>query len=99
VTDSAALARRALAQRDSMRREVARRDSVRREIARRDSVRRATAIETSTGAPSGEASAAIPREAQRETPPVRTPASTPTRRDDQDLMLLSDSLAKAGGRP
>ena len=99
VTDSAALARRAFAQRDSMRRETARRDSVRREIARRDSLRRdserrGAAAEANTGTPRGEASAAIPREPPRETPVVRT---APTRRDDRDLMMLSDSLSGAGG--
>jgi len=63
----------------------------RRAVARRDSVRRAMARD------SAELSArrdSIRREAARQEPAQR-PARQ-TRRDDQDLMMLSDSLAKSG---
>jgi hypothetical protein len=106
--DSAARVRRVLARRDSAQRaivrqdsslrDIARRDSIRREIARRDSIRRdATrrASSAETNAARGRSETAT--ENARETPAVRP--VQPARRDDQDLMLLSDSLAGGGTPP
>jgi hypothetical protein len=99
VDDSAARARRALARRDSAQRAIARdsaeRASERRETARRDSIRRAaaeraSASDSNTGAERSAPTAQAAREA-----PAQRPAAQATRRDDQDLMLLSDSLAKS----
>jgi hypothetical protein len=96
TVDSVARARRAVARRDSVQRAIARRDSLREENARearRDSLRRAAAAEANPGSGRSESAA----ENARETPVVRS--VTPARRDDQDLMLLSDSLSSAGTPP
>jgi hypothetical protein len=103
VDDSAARARRALVRRDSVQRAVARdsaeraseRRAAERESARRDSIRREAAERASASAPNtGTGRSAPAVEAVREAPALR-PAQQTTRRDDQDLMMLSDSLAKA----
>jgi hypothetical protein len=101
VDDSAARAQRAAARRDSVLRAIARdsaeRASARRETARRDSIRRAaeraSAMDQNSGAERSAPTADAAREAAREAPPPR-PSVQATRRDDQDLMLLSDSLAR-----
>ena len=103
VDDSAARARRALARRDSAQRAMAR-DSAERAVerraaeqsARRDSIRRAAAERASaTESNTGATGSAPTAEAPRPAPTERPAAQAPTRRDDQDLMLLSDSLAKS----
>jgi hypothetical protein len=100
IDDSLARARRAQARRDSVQRAVARdsaaserRAEERRESARRDSIRRDAAERASASDNSGGAARTAPAaEPARETQAQR-PAQT-TRRDDQDLMMLSDSLSK-----
>ncbi len=99
VDDSVARARRAVARRDSVQRAVARdsaareqRAEERRESARRDSIREAEARASNSDNNAGGTRTAPAAEAGRESPAQR-PAQT-TRRDDQDLMMLSDSLSK-----
>jgi hypothetical protein len=99
VDDSLARARRALARRDSVQRaaardsvEAERRAEARRESARRDSLRREGDARASTPDSNPGAGRSAPA-ATREAAPER-PAQT-TRRDDQDLMMLSDSLSRA----
>ncbi|HEX7980105.1 MAG TPA: hypothetical protein VF461_15960 [Gemmatimonadaceae bacterium] len=104
LDDSVTRARRAVARRDSAqraqardsaaseqraaeRREAARRDSLRREAERRASAEQAPAT--------GRTDTAV--EATREAAPQRQVQTT--RRDDQDLMLLSDSLSKMATPP
>jgi hypothetical protein len=95
-----------VARRDSVQRASARRDSIEtenemarqeaRQEARRDSIRRAAARRAEAEANAGgrtESAAETPRErpAPRYTMPIR--------RDDQDLMQLSDSLSQSAAPP
>jgi hypothetical protein len=101
AVDDAVTRARALARsRDSVQRatardsaEIARRAAERRESARRDSIRREAAERASAPEPNPGAERTAPAvEAAREAPAQR-PAQA-TRRDDQDLMMLSDSLSR-----
>ena len=102
AVDDAVTRARALARsRDSVQRaaardsaESARRAAERRESARRDSIRREAAERASAAEPNAgaERTATPAVEAAREAPAERR--TQPTRRDDQDLMMLSDSLSR-----
>jgi hypothetical protein len=100
VDDSVARARR-LARRDSLQRAAARdsaerasaRRAAERENARRDSVREAEGRASATDANPAPGRSDTAAEAARQAPPARAVQST--RRDDQDLMMLSDSLSKS----
>jgi len=99
IDDSLARARRAQARRDSVQRAIARdsaqserRAEERRESARRDSIRRDAAERASATDTNAGSTRPAPAEATRPTQAERSAQTT--RRDDQDLMLLSDSLSK-----